>query len=640
MITLIYPLLLFFFLIPSDAQQDAAVKFMKSYNDTFTPLYSESAEAAFRKATNITDINSKIQDMASEKVREKLKTLREQAKEVNLTGADDGVKRQFKLLLTTASSSNVSVANRASAVGTKMENIYGTATIPNDPTIIKTISVNSDVKELNVNSHLEEIMSKSNDTAELLYVWKAWRDATGPKLRPLYEEYVAMNNIGAKENGYHDAGEYKRKIYEVDNLDTMADDFLKDLRMIYLELHGYVRYRLSKIYPKLVKPEGLIPAHLLGNMWAQNWDNIYDKMIPYPDEPTIDVTPKLKENYTVNTMFKMAESFFMSLGWPKLPDKFWTHSLFVQPKDRKVECHASAWDFSATDNGQPDVRIKMCTKVNHGDFITIHHELGHIYYDLLYWNQPLEYRGGANPGFHEAVGDTIVLSVNTPGHLNAVGLLDSVSSSKEADINFLMKTALERIAFLPFGYLMDKWMWNVYSGEIKPDEYNQQWWHLRRKYQGIKPPTNRTENDFDPGAKYHIPGDTPYIRYFFSYILQFAFHKKACNLSGNTKPLHQCSIYKSKEAGKAFGDMLSLGRSKPWPEALKQFTGSEKISTDAIKEYFQPLMVWMREYRKKEAYQLGWSFETKLQSNSIVHGISKYVMFLSIGLTLLLHIFV
>lgn len=271
----------------SSAQKDAALQFLQSYRDNFIPLYSENSEAMFRKATNITDSNSELQEITAAKVREKMNTLREDAHKINLTNADDNTKRQFKLLLNTMSSSNASVASRASEVGTKMANIYGTATIPHDPEIVKTIKTDDDVHELSVTTHLEEIMAKSNDTNELLYAWKSWRDATGPKIRPLYAEYVALNNIGARENGYKDAGDYKRKLYEVDNLDTIAENFLKDMTPVYLEIHGYVRYKLSKLYPNLVKTNGLIPAHLLGNMWAQNWENIYDKMIPYPGKSIV-----------------------------------------------------------------------------------------------------------------------------------------------------------------------------------------------------------------------------------------------------------------------------------------------------------------------------------------------------------------
>jgi len=262
----------------------------------------------------------------------------------------------------------------------------------------------------------------------------------------------------------------------------------------------------------------------------------------------------------------------------------------------------------------------MCTKKTQDDFITIHHELGHIYYYLLYWNQSQEYRTGANPGFHEAVGDTLVLSVQTPNHLKEIGLLTNVSNSDEADINFLLKTAMERIAFLPFGYLMDQWMWGVYSGKIQPKDYNKVWWEMRLKYQGMKPPVERNDDtDFDPGAKYHIPADTPYIRYFFAHILQFTFHKRACDIAGKSSVLHRCSIFKSKEAGKALGDMLKLGKSKKWQDALEQYTGSKTLSAQPITEYFQPLNVWLKKQRSEHGYTLGWEKKTNVGASLKMH---------------------
>jgi len=420
-----------------------------------------------------------------------------------------------------------------------------------------------------------------------------------------------VNNIGALENGYKDAGDYRRKSYEVDNIDAIAENFLTEMQPLYAELHGYVRYKLSKVYPGLVKDDDLIPAHLLGNLWAQTWEQTYRHVVPYPDEAALDATPYLKQRLkNVRGMFKEAEKFFVSIGWRHLPSTFWSRSMLEEPKKRKVECHASAWDFIHSDTDEPDVRIKMCTQTTQNDFNTVHHELGHTYYQMLYWDKPMVYREGANPGFHEAVGDVMSLSVQTPAHLKKVGLLGDISSTKEADINFLMKSALSNIAFLPFAFVMDKWMWGVYDGSITPQQYNTEWWKLRTKYQGIKPPVPRTENDFDPGAKMHTVGDVPYIRYYFARILTFTFHEHACRIAREETrddgPLHHCSIYGSKRAGKALGKMLAYGRSKPWPDILEEFTGSPNISTDSLKQYFKPLTAWLKEFRDKEKYPLGW----------------------------------
>ena len=167
-----------------------------------------------------------------------------------------------------------------------------------------------------------------------------------------------------------------------------------------------------------------------------------------------------------------------------------------------------------------------------------------------------------------------------------------------------MQQALDKIAFLPFSIMMDQWRWNVFNGEYAPSEYNDGWWALRTKYQGIRPPAERPANAFDPGAKFHIPGNTPYMRYFLAHILQFQFHKAACDMSGNTGPLHRCSIYGNTEVGTKFNNMMRMGSSKPWPEALEAFTGTQKMDGSAIIEYFDPLIVYLKEENKDR--KCGW----------------------------------
>jgi peptidyl-dipeptidase A len=614
------------------SQRKEAEEFLRDYNENFATFINEKYKAMFIRAVNITDYNIKQESLANDKFRVELGKVRERARTFNLTDCDFDTKRQFKMLLTTKVSINNVTAKKVEDLANNMKIIYGKTTIPYNSTYIKAIP-QPQQPTLHLGD-IQNIMGKSKDPEELLYVWKALRTSISSQLRNKYETYVKLNNIGARENGFNDAGEYHRSFYDVPDLKTIVEDFLKALQPFYQELHGYIRYHLKTLYPNLVDPDGLIPAHLVGNTWAQSWEGLYKRVVPYPQEPTLDVTPTLEKNESIDSMLIMAEEFFTSLGWQKLPKTFWDKSVFKKPTDRQVECYPSAMDLKIKEDGEPDVRIKLCMQKTQRDFITIHHEIGHIYYDLFYWDQPLQYRDGANPGFHEAVGDFITLSMQTPAHLNTVGLLEEISQTKEADINFLMKTALEQISFLPFAFVMDQWMWNVYTGDIKPSEYNDKWWEYREKYQGIKNPVgnNSSKNDFDPGAKFHIPGDVPYIRYFFASILMFTFHKRACDLSNNTKPLHQCSIYKSKIAGKAFGEMLALGRSKPWPEALKQYTGSEKISVDPVKEYFNPLIEWLKNYRKKHNYQVGWDSkadnETKSKSNHGVRIQHSYLIYL------------
>jgi len=599
--------LLSLFIALTWGQKDRAQKFLEDYNRDHPAKYTRYAEAFWLHATNLTEHNKQQKIKAQAKMAEHMKLLREEARSIDLTDADDDTRRRFKLFLQTATSDNSSVLEAKNNVHADMTTVYYTATVPYDPKIIKSIKVEEGVTDMKLGKHLHAIMAASNDSQELLYVWKGWRDAVGPKVKGMYEEYVRLNNMGAREKGHTDAGAYDRMEWEVDNIDTIAEKFLEEMRPLYEELHGYVRYKLSKVY-KEVTEDDLIPAHLLGNMWAQAWTQIERFLLPYPSEPTLDVTPNLKSKLKdAKGMFLEAERFFTSLGWRKLPAKFWTHSMFVEPEDRKVKCHASAWDFIAEDNGEPDVRVKMCTEMRQRDFKTVHHEMGHNYYQMLYSHQPLSYRDGANPGFHEAVGEVMRLSVQTPTHLNKVGLLTDISESRRGEINFLLRTALQDVAFLPFAYIMDRWMWDVYDGTITPQQYNTKWWQLRKKYQGIKPPVERTEDDFDPGTKMHIVADVSYIRYFFARIYQYTFHKHACRHARHEGPVHRCSIHGSKEAGDALGKLLGHGKDRPWPEILEEFTGSREIEADSIKEYFAPLTTWLKEYRGMEKYTLGWA---------------------------------
>ena len=373
------------------------------------------------------------------------------------------------------------------------------------------------------------------------------------------------------------------------------------VKPFYEQLHCHVRAKLSETYGEDKVPlDEPIPAHLLGNMWSQTWDNLYDIMEPYEGVASLDITAALKEQgYDELKMTQTAEAFFTSLGLPSLPDSFYQNSLIKKPRDRDVVCHASAWDMG---NGD-DPRIKQCVEITEEQFGTLHHELGHIYYYLMYKKMPAVFKGGAHDGFHEAIGDTIQLSM-TPSYLKEKGLIDKVENSKQATINKQMKLALEKIAFLPFGKMIDEWRWKVFSGEISPEEYNAGWWALREEYQGIRPGVERSEADFDAGAKYHIPGNTPYTRYFLSFIMQFQFHKSLCQAAGHTGPLNECSIYGNKTAGKKLGAMLAMGQSKPWPDAMEAITGQREMDASAIIDYFAPLNAWLEEQNQNR--QCGW----------------------------------
>ncbi|MCI0353676.1 MAG: M2 family metallopeptidase [Acidobacteria bacterium] len=455
---------------------------------------------------------------------------------------------------------------------------------------------------------LERTINTSRNYDELLEAWKGWHNtpmAFSPPDRNMRERYVrqaALANKGARELGFKDLGAMWRSNYDMppDEFAREVDRLWEQVKPLYLALHTHVRASLVQHYGKeRVSEGGAIPAHLLGNMWAQEWGNIYPIVAAPPGAKTYDLGELLKQKKVdEREMVRYGERFFTSLGFESLPETFWKRSLFTKPADRDVICHASAWDV---DNDQ-DLRIKMCIEIRGEDFITVHHELGHNFYQRAYRTKPYLYRGSANDGFHEAVGDAVALSI-TPEYLRKVGLLENVPDPS-GDLALLMRQALDKIAFLPFGLLVDQWRWKVFSGEVKPENYNQAWWDLRLKYQGIKPPVERSEKDFDPGAKYHVPGNVPYTRYFLARILQFQFHRALCREAGFTGPLHRCSIYGNKRAGEKLNQMLELGASRPWPEALEVITGERQTDATAILDYFAPLKKWLDEQNKGR--KVGW----------------------------------
>ncbi|MEO8875506.1 MAG: M2 family metallopeptidase, partial [Polyangiaceae bacterium] len=456
---------------------------------------------------------------------------------------------------------------------------------------------------------LSKTLATSRNYDQLLEAWTGWH-AMGKSVKADYSRYVELGNQGAKAIGYDDLGALWRAGYDMPPADFEADieRLWQQVKPLYEELHCYVRAQLQVKYGKEKVPDHApIPAHLLGNMWAQEWNNIFDVVQPYKDAPSLDVSKTLAtKKIAPQEMVKMGESFFTSLGFDNLPKTFWERSLFTRPRDRDVVCHASSWDVTWSD----DLRLKVCIQPTEEDLITLHHELGHSFYFQSYFKLPMLFQQGANDGFHEAIGDTIALSV-TPGYLEQIGLLQKGATTSLAgtaleheQVNQQMKMALDKVAFLPFGLLIDKWRWDVFSGKTKRDNYNAAWWELARKYQGIAPPIARTEDDFDPGAKYHVDASVPYIRYFLARIYQFQFHRALCKASGFTGPLDQCSIFGNKAAGDKLKAMLALGASKPWPEALAAMDGETKADASAMLEYFAPLRKFLEESNKSQT--CGW----------------------------------
>ena len=550
----------------------------------------DANRAGWINATYITDdTDAMAAEVSARQTELQVKYASEAAKYLDVQGLSSDTKRKLDLIrngITLPAPSRPGAADELSTIATRLQSEYGKG------------KGTLDGKPIN-GSDIEAAMGTTRDPAKLKEMWISWNDNVGVPMKADYAHMVDISNQGAKELGYSDVGAMWRAGYDMppDDFAKMTDRLWKQVEPLYLSLHTYVRWKLNEKYGDAVQPKtGPIRADLLGNMWAQEWGNIYDVVAPKgAGDIGYDTEALLRAKaYDPIKMVKTGEGFYSSLGFAPLPDTFWARSMIVKPADREVVCHASAWDI---DNKQ-DVRIKTCIKVNADDFVTIHHELGHNYYQRAYMNQPFLYENGANDGFHEAIGDFVALSI-TPDYLVQIGLLDkSRVPSADKDTGLLLRQAMDKVAFLPFGLLVDKWRWGVFNGTIKPDGYQAAWDALRLQYQGIKPPVARDASRFDAGAKYHIPANTPYMRYFLARLLQFQFYQAACKQAGWTGPLHRCSFYGNKEVGAKLQKMLEMGQSKPWPDALQEFTGSREISGQALVDYFAPLKKWLDEQNR------------------------------------------
>jgi len=571
-----------------------AKKFMDDVNDAEFKLALEAGQAVWVSETYITDDTSALSARANQRLIDQTARFAKEAVRFDGVNVAPDIRRELNLLkvsLVMAAPSNPAEAEELTKIAANLDATYGKGKwceAPNKPESCLDID------------KVTDIMRDSQDEKRLRQVWEGWHTIS-PPMRKDYSRFVELSNKGAKELGFADSGVMWRSKYDMspEDFSKEVDRLWTQVRPLYLKLHAYVRMKLREKYGDVVPANGPLPAHLLGNIWAQDWTNIYPIVKPANADKGYDLTSILKSRKTSAVdMVKTGERFYTSLGFAPLPQSFWQRSMLVRPRDRDVVCHASAWDI---DNVE-DLRVKMCIQPTDEDFNTIHHELGHNFYQRAYKDQPMIFRDSANDGFHEAIGDTIALSV-TPEYLVKIGLLDKAPDASR-DIGLLLHKALEKIAFLPFGLLIDQWRWKVFSGEIKPEDYNKAWWDLRLKYQGVAPVTPRGEEFFDPGAKYHVPGNVPYTRYFLADILQFQFHRGLSQTAGCTSILNRCSIYQSMEAGKKLNDMLSSGLSKPWPEALEKIAGTKQMDAGAILDYFKPLDAWLDEQIKGKP--VGW----------------------------------
>ncbi|MFM1885658.1 MAG: hypothetical protein RL026_815 [Pseudomonadota bacterium] len=578
------------------AEKDAA-SFVARVETELRELGKEVSAASWVQATYITQDTQLLSAKANERYLAYFSQTVEQAKAFEGKPMDGRTARALQLLKLGVSAPAPNDAAKRSELATLaagLEAAYGSAKYCLDGAAAQ------DCRNID---EISAVIADSRDPVKLREYWVGWHDAARGS-RDEYTRFVELANEGARELGYADLGAMWRSGYDMSpaEFEAEAERLWQQVKPLYDELHCYARDRLAAKYGAEQVPAGQpIPVQLLGNLWGQQWNNIYEDILkPYPAvaAPNLD-TALQAQKYDAVRMTRSAESFYTSLGMPSLPKTFWERSMLTRPRDREVVCHASAWQM----DGGEDVRIKQCIVPTGEELGTVYHELGHVYYDLAYKDQSTLFQGGAHDGFHEAIGDTVLLSM-TPGYLHQIGLAPAAKPSQEALLNEQMRQAADKIAFLPFGKLIDQWRWQVFSGQVKPEDYNKAWWALRRQYQGVVPPVERSEAEFDAGAKYHIPGNTPYTRYFLAFILQFQFHRALCEAAGHKGPLHECSVYGNKEAGERFWAMMQAGASRPWQETLEKLTGTREMDATAIIDYFQPLMGWLKQ--KNAGKQCGW----------------------------------
>jgi peptidyl-dipeptidase A len=595
---------------PATAEEAAA--FIADVNAGLKDVWVKQSRADWINQTYITDDTDALSaDAAEATMGYVTKKIQESVRFKDVQGLSPEVARQLELLkrgTVLPAPEDPKKRKELAELNVSMQSTYGKGKYCSDK-LVKLKKVDDKAKKaskvdncLNLGELSHVLEDKKATYDELLEAWKGWRTISVP-MRKQYERFVELGNEGARSIGYKDLSGLWKDRYDMppEAFEADVERLWTQVKPLYDELHCYSRARLRKKWgADKIGPKAPIPAHLFGNMWSQTWGGVYDVLEPYPGQTSLDVTAGIKKKkLEPKAMVRLGESFFTSLGMPALPDTFFQRSLFEKPQDREVVCHASAWDLTY-DN---DLRIKMCIEPNEEDLITIHHELGHDYYFNAYHELPILYQDGANDGFHEGIGDTLALSV-TPEYLVKIGLLEKAPANDKAELNVLMHRALDKVSFLPFGLLIDKYRWDVFSGKVPPSQYNKAWWDMVLKYQGIAPPVARSEADFDPGAKYHVPANVPYLRYFLADIYQFQFHRALCKASGYKGPLHKCSIYGSKAAGEKMRAMLALGASKPWPEAMRAISGETQADATAMIEYFAPLMTWLKEQNKGE--QCGW----------------------------------
>ncbi|XP_047483336.1 angiotensin-converting enzyme-like [Penaeus chinensis] len=584
--------------------ESAAKEFLLKQDLRYSRECKQAVTASWNYHTNVTQENKQDLEEAQERFSEWTKQSWEEARKwTSLLPyfRNTDIARQFKLLsILGAPALPKAELLKYTRIISEMTSIYDSTTVCQFR--------KPDRCDIGINRGLNKLLRKSRNYSELKHMWKSWRESTG-RIRRRYQQFVQLANKAAFANGFRNMAEMSLAQYESETFREDMAAVWEQIKPLYEQLHAFARRKLREVYGSdRVTHRGPLPAHLLGNMWALNW-KLDDLFLPFPDTPPVDVTPEMqRQGYDPRRMFEAADHFFHSLNLTRVPASFWRLSVTRVPEDRQVVCHPSSWDFC---DGS-DFRIKHCTDVTQEDLVTIHHEMTHVQYFLQYRNQPYIYRAGANPGIHEALGHAVALSVETPKHLWRLGLLKSPHLPYEAEMNDLMRRALDKVVFLPYAYLVDLWRWKVLEGSLPEKDWNCGWWDLRYEIQGMKPPELRSEADFDAASKYHIPANIAFTRNFVSFVMQFQLHKSLCMKAGEyvpgdpTKPLHKCDINSSTRAGNAMREIMRLGSSKPWPEVIEAATGERKMDGSALREYFKPLEMWLIEDNKKHGEFVGW----------------------------------
>ncbi|HRO87103.1 MAG TPA: M2 family metallopeptidase [Chiayiivirga sp.] len=613
---------------PAAAPAESADAFIARANRSIEEVTPEITSAQWLSSTYINADSQRVAAGANERWLTLRNALVEQAKTYDEAAQTPATARALHILKTDAAMPaprDPARLKELAGIATRMEAAYGAGKWCRDGEAAKDCLDIGRISEI-----LADTATSSYD--EQLAAWEGWHTVS-PPMRADYRRFVELTNEGAKEMGYANTGEVWRAGYDMTPAEFQAetDRLWNQVKPLYTQLQCYTRGKLVEKYGDKGQVDGMLPAHLTGNLWQQDWGNLWPILEPYKGVGSLDISTALRQqrddalNASVaqagglgkltaerqvelsrqadldiaTKMTRLAEGFYTGLGMPALPGSFYTDSQLIQPRDRDVVCHASAWPMDT----HGEVRIKMCIKPTEEELTTIYHELGHIFYYMAYKEQPPLFQNGAHDGFHEAIGDTIVLSM-TPEYLASIGLLDQTTMSEQAVINAQMRMALAKVAFLPFGLMIDRWRWGVFDGSIAPENYNAAWWELKAKYQGVAPAQARGEDFFDPGAKYHVPGNTPYTRYFLSHILQFQFYKALCDAAGHNGPLYQCNFAGNPEAGARFWAMLAAGSSQPWQKTLRELTGGEQMDAAPVLEYFAPLNAWLE--MKNQGKDCGW----------------------------------